>query len=216
MAAKEKFCCFLRENCVIRRLTDNCRHQQRNLMTTTTVSMASDHCTTAALDWGVLLAEHRGWLGTVIRSRLRDATAVDDVLQEVSLAVIKQANRPEQVEKVAPWLYRIAVRKVINYQRHLGRRRKLIDGFVEEQGEAAGLEKAEPGDWILKKEQAKLVSNAMELLDAGDRQILMLKYTEGWGYRELAEHLGTTIKTVEYRLLRARQSLRDAIGKNHG
>ncbi len=39
----------------------------------------------------------------------------------------------------------------------------------------------------------------------------MLKYTEGWGYRELAEHLGTTVKTIEYRLLRARQELRQAI-----
>ena len=185
-------------------------------MTTTTASVLSDDSTTAALDWGALLAEHRGWLGTVVRSRLRDTAAVDDVLQEVSLAVLKQSNRPERADKVAPWLYRIAVRKVINYQRHLGRRRKLLDGFVEERGEAAGLEKSAPGEWLLKKEQENQVLQAMEYLDAGDRQILMLKYTEGWGYRELAEHLGTTIKTVEYRLLRARQTLREAIGKNHG
>jgi len=177
---------------------------------------ASAQCKSGALDWSVLLAEHRGWLGTVIRSRLRDSAAVDDVLQEVSMAVLKQSNRPEQAEKVAPWLYRIAVRKVINHQRHVGRRRKLLDGFVEERGETAGLEKTAPGEWLLKNEQANQVTRAMEHLDAGDRQILMLKYTEGWGYRELAEHLGTTIKTVEYRLLRARQALRDAIGANYG
>ncbi len=178
--------------------------------------MTSDESESASLDWGATLVEHRGWLATVIRSRLRDAAAVDDVLQEVSLAVLKQPNRPERADKVAPWLYRIAVRKVINYQRHAGRRRKLLDGFVDERGESAGLEKSVPGEWLLKKEQANQVSRAMDFLDAGDRQILMLKYAEGWGYRELAEHLGTTIKTVEYRLLRARQSLRDAIGKNYG
>ncbi len=185
-------------------------------MTTITVPATSDECTSAALDWSAMLEEHRGWLGTVVRSRLRDPAAVDDVLQEVSLAVLKQSNRPERADKVAPWLYRIAVRKVISYQRHLGRRRKLLEGFVDERGESAGLEKTAPGEWLLKKEQANQVTRAMEYLDAGDRQILMLKYTEGWGYRELAEHLGTTIKTVEYRLLRARQSLRDAIGKNYG
>jgi RNA polymerase sigma-70 factor (ECF subfamily) len=186
------------------------------LMTTKTASATHDVSSTAALDWGALLAEHRGWLGTVIRSRLRDAAAADDVLQEVSLAVLKQPIRPEHLDKVPPWLYRIAVRKVINYQRHLGRRRKLMDGFVDERGAEAGYEPLAPGEWLLKKEQANQLSRAMEFLDAGDRQILMLKYTEGWGYRELAEHLGTTIKTIEYRLLRARQSLRVAMGKDYG
>ncbi len=185
-------------------------------MTSITAPLTSAQCKSAALDWSALLAEHRGWLGTVVRSRLRDGAAVDDVLQEVSMAVLKQSNRPEQAEKVAPWLYRIAVRKVINHQRHVGRRKKLLEGFVEERGETAGLEKTAPGEWLLKNEQANQVARAMEHLDAGDRQILMLKYTEGWGYRELAEHLGTTIKTVEYRLLRARQALRDAIGANYG
>lgn len=185
-------------------------------MTSISAPLTSAQGPTAALDWSAMLAEHRGWLGTVIRSRLRDSAAVDDVLQEVSLAVLKQSNRPLQADKVAPWLYRIAVRKVINYQRHVGRRRKLLDGFVEERGEAAGLEKTGPGEWLLKKEEANQITKAMEFLDAGDRQMLMLKYTEGWGYRELAEHLGTTIKTVEYRLLRARQALRDAIGANYG
>jgi len=184
-------------------------------MTTISASMTSDDRPAAGLDWAGLLVEHRGWLETVIRSRLRDAAAVDDVLQEVSLAVLKQPKRPEQADKVAPWLYRIAIRKVINYQRHLGRRRKLLDGFVDERGAAAGLEKSAPGEWLLKNEQANQISRALDYLDASDRQILMLKYTEGWGYRELAEHLGTTIKTIEYRLLRARQSLRDAIANHY-
>ncbi len=120
-------------------------------MTSTATTVETNAST---LDWTALLAEHRGWLGTVIRSRLRDAAAVEDVLQEVSLAVLKQSNRPEQIEKVAPWLYRIAVRKVINYQRHVGRRRRLLDGFVDTHGEVAGLELSSPGDWLLKREQA--------------------------------------------------------------
>jgi RNA polymerase sigma-70 factor (ECF subfamily) len=168
------------------------------------------------LDWGDLLAQHRSWLGTVIRSRLSDASAVDDVLQEVAVAVLRQPHRPDRPEKVAPWLYRIAVRKVINYRRHLGRRRKLLDGFTAEYGEAAGLEKSTPGEWLFRQESDQQLGRAMRRLPEGDRQILMLKYTEGWGYRELAEHLGTTVKTVEYRLLRARQALRDELSKDDG
>jgi RNA polymerase sigma-70 factor (ECF subfamily) len=65
-----------------------------------------------------------------------------------------------------------------------------------------------PGEWLLKSESSNGVNSAMERLDPQDRQILLLKYTEGWGYQELADHLGISIKTVEYRLLKARKSLR--------
>jgi RNA polymerase sigma factor (sigma-70 family) len=177
--------------------------------------MPTAEVSTVSLDWPSLLEQHRRWLGTVIRARLPDASAVDDLLQDVAIAVLRQTNRPEQLDKVAPWLYRIAVRKVINYRRHLGRRRKLLDGFVNERGESAGLEKSAPGEWLLRAEQTTQVSQALRRLDANDRQILLLKYSEGWGYREIAEHLGTTVKTVEYRLLRARQAMRDALVIDH-
>jgi RNA polymerase sigma-70 factor (ECF subfamily) len=55
----------------------------------------------------------------------------------------------------------------------------------------------------------------MEQLDPQDRQILLLKYTEGWGYQELADHLGISIKTVEYRLLKARKSLRAKLSETN-
>ncbi|MBC7965793.1 MAG: sigma-70 family RNA polymerase sigma factor, partial [Fuerstia sp.] len=32
--------------------------------------------------------------------------------------------------------------------------------------------------------------------------------TEGWSYRELADHLGVREDTIEYRLLKARKNLR--------
>ena len=48
----------------------------------------------------------------------------------------------------------------------------------------------------------------MQSLNELDRQILMLKYTEGWSYRQLSEHLGVKEDTVEYRLMKARKNLR--------
>jgi len=37
---------------------------------------------------------------------------------------------------------------------------------------------------------------------------LLLKYTENWSYRQLADHLGLSASAVEARLHRARQKLR--------
>ena len=48
----------------------------------------------------------------------------------------------------------------------------------------------------------------MARLPRRDAEILLLKYTESWSYRRLAQHLGITESAVEARLHRARNRLR--------
>ncbi len=160
------------------------------------------------IDWAQALETNRRWLSTVIHARLADRQAAEDVLQEVALAAIRQPSKPTDPTKVAPWLYRIALRKVINHHRSTGRRRRLVDGVIAAGCATSQTDDTLPGEWLMREERIRSVSEAMERLDPQDRLILMLKYTEGWGYQELAEHLGITVKTVEYRLLKARKSLR--------
>lgn len=83
----------------------------------------------ASIDWVQALEINRRWLATVVHARLADHQAAEDVLQEVALATLRQTSKPTDPTKVAPWLYRIALRKVINHHRSTGRRRKLSDGF---------------------------------------------------------------------------------------
>ena len=52
---------------------------------------------------------------------------------------------------------------------------------------------------------------AIKRLVRRDAEILLLKYTEDWSYRELAEHLGISESAVEARLHRARQRLRSEL-----
>ena len=44
-----------------------------------------------------------------------------------------------------------------------------------------------------------------------DKEILLLKYTEAWSYRQLADYLGISTSAIEARLHRARQRLRDEL-----
>ena len=168
----------------------------------------------AGIDWAQALEINRRWLATVVHARLADHQAAEDVLQEVALAAIRQTSKPTDPTKVAPWLYRIALRKVINHHRSTGRRRKLIDGAIAA-GRATELAREPaPGEWLMQMESRHNVSTELKRLEPQDRQILLLKYTEGWGYQELSEHLGITIKTVEYRLLKARRALRAFLSDN--
>jgi len=160
-----------------------------------------------AIDWESALDEHRSWIRTVVRSRIRDSHAADDVVQEIALAVLQQNSRPTDSVKVAPWLYRIAVRQTINYRRRTGRQDRLLAQFASAKTRPDS-PAANPHDWVLAEEQQLSVAAALECLSAQAREILLLKYAEGWTYKQLASHLGVKMKTVEHRLMKARDALR--------
>jgi RNA polymerase sigma-70 factor (ECF subfamily) len=164
------------------------------------------------IDWQAALAEHESWLRTVVYSRLRDPQAVEDVMQEVSLAAVEQKAPISDPSKVAPWLYRLAVTQSLLYRRKLGRRRKLKDRYVERyQPSEEENRESDPLSWLLADERRDLIRKALQRLSPRDAEILMLKYNEGWSYRDLAGHLGISESAVEARLHRARRRLRNEL-----
>ena len=93
--------------------------------------------TSPAIDWQAALAQHDRWLRTIVLARVRERQAVDDVMQEVALAAVRQAAPLADAAKVAPWLYRLAVRHALLYRRKCGRRRRLQEGVREPPGKAS-------------------------------------------------------------------------------
>ena len=69
----------------------------------------------------------------------------------------------------------------------------------------------DPLAWLLTLERQRLVRQGLARLAPRDAEILLLKYTEDWSYRELADRLGVSTSAVEARLHRARQRLRDEL-----
>ena len=164
------------------------------------------------MDWQLALAQHDQWLRTILAARLRDRDAVEEVLQEVALAAVRQAAPIQDPTKVAPWLYRLAVTHVLLYRRKLGRRRKLADRFAErvpptEHDPAT----PDPLAWLLADERRRLLRQALARLAPRDVEILLLKYTENWSYHHIAAHLGISHSAVETRLHRARARLREEL-----
>lgn len=161
------------------------------------------------IDWQAALQEHNRWLRTVIYARVGELQAVDEVLQEVSLAAVRQRSPLADPTKVAPWLYRLAVTQSLLYRRRQGRRRKLTDRYAQRFCPTeADHRQPDPLGWLLADERRKLVRDALDRLPQRDAEILLLKYTEDWSYREIADRLGASESAVETRLHRARQRLR--------
>jgi RNA polymerase sigma-70 factor (ECF subfamily) len=159
------------------------------------------------IDWAGQFEQHQPWLRRVLRCRIGNRHEVDDLMQEIALAVFRQNAKPIDAGRIAPWLYRLAVRQAINFHRREGRKSTPKPTAELEVVDRAG----DPLDWLLASEMRTAMQAAISRLPIRDREILMLKYTEDWSYRQLASHLGVQEKTIEYRLLKARQRLRSLI-----
>ncbi|MCA9064190.1 MAG: RNA polymerase sigma factor [Planctomycetaceae bacterium] len=163
--------------------------------------------------------EHERWLRTVVRSRISEPDAVEDIMQNIALAIVRQRDVLSEINRIGAWLYQIAVRQVLMYRRTTGRRRRLHDRIAAESSEQS-VDSARPLQQLLAQESAECVQDALEKLPEIDRQILLLKYLEGWSYRQLSEYLGVKEDTIEYRLLKARRQLRRLLlsleEKDHG
>jgi RNA polymerase sigma-70 factor (ECF subfamily) len=162
----------------------------------------------ARIDWQAVLAENDRWLRTVIYTRVGEPQAVEEVLQEVSLAAVRQKAPISDPSKVSAWLYRLAVMQTLLYRRKLGRGRKLIDRYAQRYRPTESDSRPDPLGWLLSEERRMQVRKAMSRLPRRDAEILLLKYTEDWSYRELADRMGISESAVEARLHRARQRLR--------
>lgn len=143
------------------------------------------------IDWDAALVEHGPWLRSVVLGRVREPQAVEEVMQEVALAVVQKPPALADAAKVAPWLYRVAVTQSIRYRRTQARRRRGLAGYAERCGRNGdGREPTDPLRLLLAEERRKLVAQALQRLPGRDAEILLLKYSERWSYRQLSERLG--------------------------
>ena len=161
-----------------------------------------------------LLSENDSWLRAVVYAHIRNSDAVDEVMQEIAIAVSKQIRNDSEIHRVQPWLRKIAVLQSLLFRRRAGRRRKLLKNYHQqfEQSENSFSEQTnDPLQWLLDDESRQQVRLALDQLAESDAEILILKYTQNWSYQQLSEHLGRSVSAIEARLFRARKKLRQLL-----
>ena len=159
-------------------------------------------------------ASHQGWLRTVLLSRLGNREEADEVLQEIALAAASQSAKCQPVERVGPWLYRVALRQVLLLKRKQGRKRRLLSNVVNNTNVSDQCPRTHsPLAWMLNQERDQQVRHVVNAMGERDRQLLLLKYVEGLSYDEISVKLGVTPSSVQSRLHRARKLLRQQLVK---
>ena len=127
--------------------------------------------------------------------RLNNPERAEDLAQETFLAVIRAASRYEPRALVRTYLYGIALKLVA------AERRKFLTGSTSGQPAPEPRTDGTP-------ECVLWVRQAMEKLDAPEREILMLREYEQLSYSDIAELLRIPVNTVRSRLFRSRLALK--------
>jgi RNA polymerase sigma-70 factor, ECF subfamily len=143
-----------------------------------------------------LFARYRGPLYGFFRRRLENHERAEEMAQETFLAVIRATARYEPRALVRTYLYGIALKLLA-----AERRKRLSDNSpLQDDDEPATEDAPDASLWV---------RQALEKLEAPEREILMLREYEQLSYSEIAELLRLPINTVRSRLFRSRMALRN-------
>ena len=140
-------------------------------------------------------------LVSFFRARSRELALAEDLAQEVMLTVYRKAGQLRDRASFRAWVFKIAHNALC---RHYDRRTREVETVnladVDNRLAAASHKPSatthafEFRDW-------------MALLDASERDVMMLRFVEQWEYHEIAAIRGTPIGTVQWRVFNSKKKL---------
>ena len=166
-----------------------------------------------------LVERHEPRLFALCRSLLGDAALAEEATQEVFLRLFRRGGSYRRGGRLYRLLYRMATNWCLNQlrRRRIVRFLSLGDGGANEVDDAPrialradGIEDERPSSerQLESAQEWRAVQQAIDALAPGQRAVVVLVRLHGLSYREAAEVLGTTVRSVESRLVRAMKALR--------
>lgn len=135
---------------------------------------------------------------------------VDDVTQEVFIAVIKSIKSFRQDSKFSTWLRTITNRQVANFYR----RRERKEGNIAEDVDVYSSEfaVADPAPNMRRHEDYIGMRNALAHLPDHYQEVLLLRFAEDLPFNEIAKELDKSLDATKSLFRRALAALQAALG----
>lgn len=131
----------------------------------------------------------------------------EDIAQEVFLQAYKSLATFQFGSNFSTWLYRITVNKSIDWKRknkNLQKTGELTEQMTQKDVIDSFLE-----DLVLQKEQEEWFKSIITRLPEVYQSVITLYYFENLSYQDIANKLNIAKKTVESRLYRGKQMLKE-------
>jgi RNA polymerase sigma factor (sigma-70 family) len=149
----------------------------------------------------------------VCHSRLGRADAADDLAQETLLRGLRALPTLHAPEKFGSWLCGIASRACLDWLKSSQRSEVALSSLPARDSEQLDDGRAGNGA-VERQEELGILMAEVQRLPVPYREVLMHYYYDDCTYQSLADLLGVSTATVNARLTKARQMLRERLGAN--
>jgi len=154
-----------------------------------------------------LAERHAGAALRLARRILGNDSMAEDVVQDALLRVWTNAPRWRPEAAFRTWLYRIVVNLCLNARRRAGDLPLEAADQVADAGPA-------PDEQLGARERDRRLAAAIGELPERQRAAIVLTYQEGLSNADVAEVLDTSVSSIEALLVRAKRTLRAALGSD--
>jgi RNA polymerase sigma-70 factor (ECF subfamily) len=155
-----------------------------------------------------LFERHKDKVYSIALRYSGDRTVAMDIAQDAFLKLFSGIHSFRGDSSFDAWLYRIVVNSCFDQKRRARRLIPLVDGLRD----ALRAPGASALEEVLRSELSGRVRSAVEGLPPEQRIVIVLRYTQGLSYDEIAEILGCSAGTVASRLNRAHKILGRRLG----
>jgi RNA polymerase sigma-70 factor (ECF subfamily) len=153
----------------------------------------------------MLVERHQRTIFNLALRMVRDSDDAADIAQSVFVKAYENLARFDPQFRFFSWLYRFAVNESLNALEQ----KKRFEGL---EGNDLAVDSADEKDDEAVRDE-KRIQDGLMLLKVDQRAVIVLKHMQGLSYREIAQVLDLSEKTVKSRLFSARQLLKDILKK---
>lgn len=157
-----------------------------------------------------LVARHQDRVYTAVTRFCGNAEDAADVVQRAFINAFRKIQEFKGDSAFSTWIYRIAFNQAISFRRENRRSTVSLDGKDEDKSLEPAVD-SNPTEKLEGEETQKKVQQALDQLEEGDRQIILLKDLQGHSYDEIAGIMQIPKGTVRSRLHRARLELKSKL-----
>jgi len=160
-----------------------------------------------------VLAKHLlPMVARLVRRLMAWSDEADDLAQDVLVTALARRKSFHAHAKLETWITRIAINQCRAHHRKQWLRGRLFRAWAQQGGRNKPTQ-ATPDDLAIAGERAAAVHTAVAQLPARSREAIVLCYLEGFTVAEAAAALVIRPGTLEVRLTRARQQLRQSLAE---
>ncbi len=154
-------------------------------------------------EYNIIVDKHADGLYRFILSNIRDEHKAQDIVQD-SFEKMWINHESVDFQKAKSFLFKIAYNRMIDVIRHDKRMTNSDEITIRKEEEVLDYKQSE-----LKE----IIGNALNKLSETQRSVVVLRDYEGYTYQEIAQITELTEAQVKVYIFRARQHLKNYIGK---